>query len=228
MAIQDGQLDFTEITHSEKGLVPVGGVIYSFPHLSGAYQPPASGQVKDGWMRPDGSVVPAGYALEGVTLPDFSAKRFLAGSTAASNSSLGKNTAETKGSVETGYDTASHDHNMKHGHWHSYIDSNGSYETYKAKRNYESGRNSSNTELAFIRKDRNDGDQTLFNEDNKPEHFYIGQVENAPRGGDGSSASTGLNDIYFSIGPSSGISFSGDSYSNLPEHVECFVLIRVD
>jgi len=64
----------------ENGLIPIGTVFAITNHLTGSWTLPASGLVKRGLMRCDGSAIPAGQTLSGNT-PNLSDDRFLMGST---------------------------------------------------------------------------------------------------------------------------------------------------
>lgn len=59
-------------------------------NLTGAYSPPATGVVQNGWMLCDGAAIPGSNVLSGTT-PNTSDERFLVGSTAA-GSTGGSNT----------------------------------------------------------------------------------------------------------------------------------------
>jgi len=69
--------------------VPIGGTVAVFSNLPGAWQPPVSGAIKDGFMRADGAQVPASCTKckipAGTTLPDLTDK-MLRGSTTAGGS----------------------------------------------------------------------------------------------------------------------------------------------
>jgi hypothetical protein len=62
-------------TMSPPGMVPLGGMIAVMPNVDtvNSWQPPASGVIKDGFMRADGAVVPSGQGspLQGKTLPNM-------------------------------------------------------------------------------------------------------------------------------------------------------------
>jgi len=123
------------------GMVPLGGMVAIMPHLAGSWQPPASGQIKDGFMLADGHIVTAknvagGCAFaEGTTLPDM-VNRFARGET--NSGSIGcqdsfmvsnANIAQVSLAVSEGSVDIDHDHpatNVIGGtHEHSYISPNG-------------------------------------------------------------------------------------------------------
>lgn len=64
------------------GLMPVGTVFPIMTNISGAYAPPASGVVQDGFMVCDGAPIPPGMTLSG-SVPDLTDNRFLMGATTA-------------------------------------------------------------------------------------------------------------------------------------------------
>jgi hypothetical protein len=75
------------------GSVPIGGMVAVMPHVSGSWQPPASGAVKDGFMRADGSVVSDGDSpLNGQTLPNMTGNTYARGDITSSSVSGGANT----------------------------------------------------------------------------------------------------------------------------------------
>jgi len=63
------------------GAVPLGGMVVVMPHVdAAAWQPPASGSIKDGFMRADGTVITSTHVSQGckfsagATLPSMMAK----------------------------------------------------------------------------------------------------------------------------------------------------------
>jgi hypothetical protein len=64
------------------GLLPAGTVIALMPHMVDAWQPGASGIVKDGLMLCDGAAIPAGNTLIGTT-PDINGSSYLKGATSS-------------------------------------------------------------------------------------------------------------------------------------------------
>lgn len=93
------------------GLLPIGAVVPLMANLSGAYVPPTSGQVKDGFMRCDGAAIPLGQTITGNT-PNLSDNRFLMGSTASGT--VGGNASNQK-TLSTS-ELPGHTHNFDHGH----------------------------------------------------------------------------------------------------------------
>lgn len=86
------------------GFVPIGGMVAVMPHVSGSWQPPASGAVKDGFMRADGSTVTDGDSpLNGEVLPNMASNTYARGdstsggtggaNTQASNVTVGNHAA---------------------------------------------------------------------------------------------------------------------------------------
>jgi hypothetical protein len=76
-------------TISAPGFVPLGGMIAVTPAIDtvNSWQPPATGVIKDGFMRADGNTVPSGQGspLQGKVLPNMqTANRYPRGSTATS------------------------------------------------------------------------------------------------------------------------------------------------
>jgi len=71
-------------TSGAPGMVPIGGMVAVMPNThANAWQPPATGVIKDGFMRADGAVVPACSDCvipAGATLPNM-VSRFPKGST---------------------------------------------------------------------------------------------------------------------------------------------------
>ena len=64
-------------------MMPLGAIFPIASHLQGAYDLPARGQVSaEGWIRCDGSVIPAGNRVQG-NAPDLTDGRFLRGITAS-------------------------------------------------------------------------------------------------------------------------------------------------
>jgi len=97
------------------GLVPIGGMVAVMSHLSGAWAPPASGFIKDGFMRADGNTVPScgGCALEGVTLPNMVNQLAKGNATSSSVSAGSNNVAGLSGTVskaDWNDDQSTHNH----------------------------------------------------------------------------------------------------------------------
>jgi len=131
-------------TGKPAGILPLGGLIPIMPNTNaGAWQPPATGVIKDGFMRAnghvitaqnvtDGSLIPAGTAL-----PDMVTKHIKGG--AISSSGGGSNTVTlatnqiptmTLGSVATGTASANHSHGFTHGHTTGDVDTNHYHSDY--------------------------------------------------------------------------------------------------
>lgn len=83
------------------GQVPIGGMVAIMPSVTGSWQPPASGVIKNGFMRADGAVVPSGQGspLAGKTLPNMIDK-YLRGDT-SSGGTGGSNTEASNVTVST-------------------------------------------------------------------------------------------------------------------------------
>lgn len=65
-------------------LTPAGSIISVMPHLTGAAIAPPSGTVVNGWMTCDGSAIPPGNTLSGVT-PILDNDRFIMGANTSGN-----------------------------------------------------------------------------------------------------------------------------------------------
>ena len=106
------------------GMVPVGGMVTVMPNIQGtdAWQPPATGVIKDGFMRADGHIITAQNVTDGsklragTTLPNMIAK-FPRGNT-TSGTTGGNNTfklsvlqiPQMSGSFPSGDQSQSHTH----------------------------------------------------------------------------------------------------------------------
>jgi len=101
------------------GFVPIGGMVAVMPHVSGSWQPPASGAVKDGFMRADGSTVTDGDSpLNGEVLPNMASNTYARGDS-TSGGSGGSNTQASNVTVgnHTALSLSNHsDINIAHGH----------------------------------------------------------------------------------------------------------------
>ena len=81
------------------GMVPIGGMVAVMPNVTGAWQPPASGAIKDGFMRADGSTVSdSGSPLNGQALPNMTGGVYPRGNT-TSGGTGGSNTHTPTGTV---------------------------------------------------------------------------------------------------------------------------------
>jgi hypothetical protein len=106
------------------GAVPLGGMIAVVPNLdtASAWQPPASGVIKDGFMRADGATVPSGQGspLQGRVLPNMTPSvgndRYLKASRATSwtTGSYAVSGSNTKTIAVA--NLPSHNHSMAHTH----------------------------------------------------------------------------------------------------------------
>jgi len=116
--------------------VPVGGTVAVFSNLEGAWQPPVSGAIKDGFMRADGAQVPASCTKckipAGTVLPDLTDKMLrgatTSGASVGSDSGSGSVTlvaeqipqmttsAITHQTVSGTFASTEHDHNFAHVH----------------------------------------------------------------------------------------------------------------
>lgn len=105
------------------GFVPIGGMVAVMPNVSGAWQPPASGAVKDGFMRADGSTVSdAESPLNGQVLPTMTGNTYARGDSTsggtggansqASNVTVGDHLATTLEGALADHD----DIDIAHGH----------------------------------------------------------------------------------------------------------------
>lgn len=109
------------------GAIPIGAVIPIFTNLPGSFSIPGSGSVSNGFMRCDGSLVPAGQSITvGTTLPDLTSSVFINGSTLASNTYAGANSITPTGTINsqtaTGTQDLSHSHGLgSHTHTYSHI-----------------------------------------------------------------------------------------------------------
>jgi len=105
------------------GQVPIGGMVAIMPSVTGSWQPPASGVIKNGFMRADGSTVPSGQGspLAGKILPNMT-NRYLKGSTTSGNTGGGNtvtlaasNIPSLSGTFTSTVD-GDHSHMMTHTH----------------------------------------------------------------------------------------------------------------
>lgn len=109
------------------GFIPVGGMVAVMPHVSGSWQPPATGVVKDGFMRADGATVSdAESPLNGQVLPTMTSNTYARGdsttgytsphvggaNTQASNVSVGNHSELTLESILDSHSSI----NIAHGH----------------------------------------------------------------------------------------------------------------
>ena len=77
------------------GFVPIGGMIAVMPTTAGTWQPPATGAIKDGFMRADGGSVPtcADCSIpQGTVLPDMRQRYPKGSNTGTSGATDGSNT----------------------------------------------------------------------------------------------------------------------------------------
>ena len=81
--VPDGSVDLDKLSDNVKfGLMPVGTVFAVMSNITGAFAPPATGVIADGFMRCDGAAIPGNAALSGNT-PDLTGSRFLMGTSGA-------------------------------------------------------------------------------------------------------------------------------------------------
>ena len=108
-------------TSSPPGMVPIGGIVAVYPTAhANAWQPPASGAIKDGFMRADGGTVPACSDCiipAGAALPDLRSQLLKGGVTTsggtggASSYILAANQIpQLSGSFGSGGASANHTH----------------------------------------------------------------------------------------------------------------------
>ena len=94
------------------GGVPIGGMVSVMPHVTGSWQPPASGVVKDGFMLADGSTVAdASSPLNGQVLPNMTGGVYPRGDSTSSNTSAGSNTTTILSA-----NLPQHTHSINHDH----------------------------------------------------------------------------------------------------------------
>ena len=94
------------------GGVPIGGMVFVMPHVTGSWQPPASGVVKDGFMLADGSTVAdASSPLNGQVLPNMTGGVYPRGDSTSSNTSAGSNTTTIAST-----NLPQHTHSINHDH----------------------------------------------------------------------------------------------------------------
>lgn len=81
--LDDGSVTVDKLSDDVKfGLMPVGTVFAVMSNITGAYAPPATGVIADGFMRCDGAAIPGAATLSGNT-PDLTSSRFLMGTSGA-------------------------------------------------------------------------------------------------------------------------------------------------
>jgi hypothetical protein len=91
------------------GVVPLGAIIAMTTGLSGAMAIPASGVVSNGYMRADGTAIPASNAVSG-TAPDLSGSIYLRGSTSYGGTGGTNNTTLSDVNLPPHFHSISHDH----------------------------------------------------------------------------------------------------------------------
>ena len=97
------------------GSIPIGGMMSIMPHISGTWQPPLAGGVKDGFMLADGKqVLDTSSPMYGQYLPDMTGSTYVSGHTTSSNIHAGANLF-TMGTANLPphTHTATHDHANK-------------------------------------------------------------------------------------------------------------------
>ena len=95
--------------------IPIGGMFATFPHMTGSFQPPASGQVKDGFMRADGATVTdIKSPMYGHVLPNMTGNTYLRGDAASTNTVAGSNSNTlSSGQMASHTQSIDHDHASK-------------------------------------------------------------------------------------------------------------------
>jgi hypothetical protein len=94
--IPQGSIKLSQLsTEIRFGLIPIGAIIPIFPHMSGSYQPGASGVVEGGYIRCDGAGIPAPTPENGIivtgTTPNITGSIYLKGATASTGADLSSN-----------------------------------------------------------------------------------------------------------------------------------------
>ena len=112
-------------TSGAPGQVPIGVMVAAMPSFhANAWQPPASGAIKDGFMRADGATISAQNVTDGsvfpagTVLPNMS-NSFLRGATTSSATATGSDTRDISHNhtmAHTHDTTVSHTHTMAHTH----------------------------------------------------------------------------------------------------------------
>ena len=104
-----GQLRINEVqdlagTGTPPGMVPIGGMVAVMPNThANTWQPPATGVIKDGFMRANGHTITSQNVIDGSLIPEGTAlpnmvDRFARGAT-TSNTQLGSDSVTPSGTV---------------------------------------------------------------------------------------------------------------------------------
>ena len=102
-----GTLKVNEVTDlagtgTPPGMIPIGGMVAVMPGVTGAWQPPATTVVKDGFMRADGATVAdAASPMNGQVLPNM-VNSFARGATTSSITPVGGSDSSTPTGTNTG------------------------------------------------------------------------------------------------------------------------------
>ena len=108
-------------TSGAPGMVPIGGMVAVMPTThANAWQPPATGVIKDGFMRADGAVVPAcaDCVIPAGTVTPSMINRYPRGNTTSGSNGTGANTVtlgaanipQMSGAFASGNESAGHTH----------------------------------------------------------------------------------------------------------------------
>lgn len=138
----------TDGSTTTPGWVPIGGMLAIMPSTSSlSWQPPATGVIKDGFMRADGNQVPpcpdCGIPA-GTTLPNLTSGKFLRGNTSSTLTpsggtlTLGQATIPAVSSSATlsGTQSVGHTHSTAHGHSTNITDGNNQGHTHSASHSH--------------------------------------------------------------------------------------------
>jgi hypothetical protein len=235
------------------GTVPLGGMVAVVPNLdtANAWQPPASGVIKDGFMRADGATVPSGQGspLQGKVLPNMTPSvgndRYLKASratswTTGSYATSGANTYTPAGTVsQPSFTGAAGTYSVSvPAHYHtngagSALSTDTNTHTHRLKSlTYGTGYN------GFVNINGNAKNMTdspdgaypestmasLFN--NSHAHGVTGSIGTVSGGSNGNAA-FGASGTNTPSGTVSQPSFTGTSGNNEPAYLEVVYVIRV-
>lgn len=219
------------------GQVPLGAIVPITSGLTGAMNVPTSGSVVDGYMRADGSTIPAGNKVSGTT-PNLSNSIYLRGSTTY-GATGGENTKSlVLANLPSHTHTINHDHAAFNSSGHSANHSHGYTHDHPAfnigggdhghgisvrKANWDAMHQANNTiaagESDSANHTYNVGGGGHLHTVDVPAHYGVT---------DGvSSDHTHVIDVPNFTG-SSGAVGSGTSFSNEPNYVNVIYLIRVN
>ncbi len=206
------------------GMVPIGGIIATFPNLTGAYSCTSSAiaDPENGYILCNGATITdANSPMNGQVLPDLTSNIFLAGTTSTFVGATGGANLTDLSHV---HDMASHVHSMYHVHQWGYADNINYALKSLSNADVTISTFTGNTQFAVKQTVQNGSgsNRDMFQASGllADVPMYTGGVLNSP-GGTANTAVTGTNSVTNTLGALS------SSYDNRPSFINTLYIMRI-